>query len=143
MVKTRKKKKVRRSGAGDVFRSHARKLGIPEKGCSFAPDTFEVSWTGSGEKCAEILSSVQKKVMEAGFEKCDVPMSSKPGNDPIGETLAKLELIPNPRREAIFKKTSDVWTATLMTELNLGESPSQDSAGIYFFIEPKERKEEA
>lgn len=147
MKKTKKKaapkKRSKKESPDSIFRSHARKLGIPEDGSEFSEEEMRVVWTGLGEKCAEVVSSIDKKTQENGFSKVDLPETSETvGDDPVVEELVKMELIPPRRREVILRKSSGGWAATVMVEHNLGESSQDDTAAVVFFIEEDEGEEQ-
>lgn len=119
--------------ADEIFRSHAAKIGIPVDSTTFDVENMKATWVGTGDKCSEVLSSIEKKLIANSFEKLDIPKSVP--DDPIVEALEKLELKPESRREGVFKKCSGTWTATVMYEHNLGEDSKEDSAVVLFCIE--------
>ena len=122
--------------ADEIFRSHAAKLGIPSDGSVFDAKTMKATWTGVGDKCSEVISSIEKKVLSNSFVKQDIPKSVP--DDPVVEALEKLELKPASRRESVFKKTSGGWIATVMIEHNLGSDSKEDTAVVFFCIEEVE-----
>jgi len=121
-----------------IFRSHARKLGIPDEGTVFDAAEMRAQWTGSGTSCAEVLSSIEKKVLTNEFSRIEIPVLEGMPNDPVVDALEKLKLIPERRRESVFRKSKGGWSATLMMEHNLADSSEEDTAAVFFFIEEEE-----
>lgn len=129
---------VEAESAEEIFRTHARKLGIPEAGTVFHSDDLQAQWTGTGTGCSEVISTVEKKVLSNEFVRVDVPKLENRSDDPVVEALEKLELIPEKRRESMFRKSKGGWAATVMMEHNLEESSEEDTASVFFFIEEEE-----
>ena len=126
---------VEEESAESIFLAHARKLGIPEDGTIFDTDELKAQWTGSGTKCSEVLSAVEKKVLANEFVRVEIPIVEEFLDDPVVEALQKLELIPEKRRESIFRKSKGGWIATVMSEHNLADTSEEDTAAVFFYIE--------
>ncbi len=121
--------------AEKIFCSHARKLGIPDDGTIFDAEELRAQWTGTGTSCAEVLSSIEKKVLANEFSRVEIPVSEEPTDDPVVRALEKLKLIPQKCRESIFRKSKGGWVATVMMEHNLEDSSEEDTAAVFFFVE--------
>jgi hypothetical protein len=124
----------RKDTPGSIFKEQAAKLGIPKDGTTFDTKVLHAVWAGSGDKCAEIVSSVEKKALHNSFVKESARTSCQ--IDPtVEKALEKFKDRPEPRREYVFRKDQVPWRATLLMEHNLGSSSEEDTATIVFFLE--------
>lgn len=126
---------IEEENSEEIFRSHARKLGIPDDGTVFDSEELRAQWTGTGVTCAEILSTIEKKVLANDFLRIEIPDLEETTKDPVAQELEKFKLAPKKCRESIFRKSKGGWIATVMMEHNLEDSSEEDTAAVFFFIE--------